>query len=402
MTVLQDTLPGSYDGIPFLMMMDNVVGGRKTVVHQYPNSDAQKVEDLGLRPRVYSETIIIQSDANGENYLSRRDGFLRVLESGGGKVLVHPLFGRISRMALLSFSLEQDFKRLGEARFNVTWTVDGIEGVPTTAGDSLTLIVNSAEAALSAVQNDMGGTFEVSNIFPVNFTAAVEKVNDAITAFEDNASFLTVEADNINAFSFQVGELSQNVVGLVSQPTQLAESITSLFNTTNGLYASVDATFEVIQKFFSFGSADQDTPLQLNTAGRIERAQNQNLLNYTIRAQALILNYSNAAQIDYATVDDVDRVASILEEQYQDVFANSIFTTETISTLTTLRTDVQAFFDAQKLSLSHVVTVVTNILPMRAIGFQYYGDDKKGEQLVALNGNINVSFINGSVDVLSS
>lgn len=402
MTTLQDTLPGSYDGVPYLTMASSVAGGRKTVVHQYPNSDKQKVEDLGLMPRVYSETVIIQADRNGENYLSRRDNFLRVLESGGAKTLVHPLFGRASNISVLTYTLLQEFKSLGEARFSVTWTKDGLQGEPIPAGDSITLVENAAEEASTAVNSDTGDTFEVSSFFPANFTDAVDKVNEIVEAFQGNASFLTVEADKVDAFSFELGELSQNVVSLVSQPTALADSISSLFGTVNGLYASVDATFEVMQKFFSFGSSDEDTPIVLNTAGRIERAQNQNLLNYLMRAQALIFNYSNASNLTFATVDDVDRVAEILENQYIDVIANSLLSSETLDTIITLRSQVQSFFDEQKLNLSRVVSVVTNKLPMRVIGFNYYGDDDLGEALVALNSNLNIGFIEGNVDILSS
>ena len=61
----------------------------------------------------------------------------------------------------------------------------------------------------------------------------------------------------------------------------------------------------------------------------------------------------------------------------------------------------QQFFNDQKLDAQQVITVSTQILPARIIAFQYYGDSTDGARIAILNDEINVSFLEGDIQIFT-
>ena len=401
MAIFSETLPASYAGISFLMDRSRVEGGRKDVLKEFPNSNLQTVEDLGLRPRTFTVEAIINQDRNGENYIQRRDNFLRALEKGGSDVLIHPLYGRIENIVVRTFTLNEDFTSLGEAKFSITFALSDSTGTPIVSGDTLSVVDNSVVSATNQVNNNVIENFSISNAFPENFTNAINKVNDIVNAFERNTTFLQVTAEGIDNFSEQLVELRNNITSLINIPRNLVNSIQQLFDTVDGLYSDNNSTFEVIERFFNFGDEDIQTPIEQNTVGRIERARNQNLLNNLIKAEALLLNYRNASQINFTTIAQVNSFADILENQYQSVITNANFDNVTLDAITQTRIEVQQFFDEQQLSASQIVDTKTVVLPARVIAYQYYGSANLGFNVAALNNDLNVSFIQGDIQVFT-
>ena len=402
MSAIEELQPGSYAEIPFLTRNSAVSGGRKVVVHEFPNSDNQTVEDLGLKRRTYPVTAIITTDSNNQNYIQRRDSFIRVLEKGGADVLVHPYYGRLTGIYVGSYTVSENLNRVGEAVFNIQFLVDTSLGTPQPIGDTIANVNKGKEETQEAVRLDVGNNIEVSNEFPDNFTSLLDKANNIVNAFEENASFLSVSADKINEFSSQLNAFGTNITLLVNNPLALSTSVTNLFETVNGLYNSTQATFEVMQKFFTFGDEDFETPILENTAGRIERAKNQNLINSLMQTQALAFNYQNASNLTFSTVNEVDAIAGILENQYQKVNGFTDLETATLSELTALRTSVQDFLDEAKLNASQIISARTKQLPARVISYQYYEDSSLGQSLAELNKDINVSFIEGDIEIFTA
>lgn len=76
--------------------------------------------------------------------------------------------------------------------------------------------------------------------------------------------------------------------------------------------------------------------------------------------------------------------------------------TESILALDTIRTTTQDVFDDQKLSAKRVIEVRVNVTPARLLSFQYYGDSSRGEEIAKLNKEINVSYMEGNIKVLTA
>ena len=74
---------------------------------------------------------------------------------------------------------------------------------------------------------------------------------------------------------------------------------------------------------------------------------------------------------------------------------------ESLNALDEIRIATQDLLNDQKLSAARVVTVNRNTRPVRLMSFDYYGDSGKAQELIDINDNINVSYFDGDIEVLT-
>lgn len=389
---------GSFKGIPLSISVSSVEGGRKHAVKQFPNRDTQSVEDLGLLPRKYSMDIII-SDKVNTGYFEYRNSLLAALESKGGGVLIHPLYGRVDDVVAVSYSISENFGSFGDTVVSVNFEVNQNTGIPQSSGNVVTQIVTANDLVQSSINDDIAENFSVTNSFTGNFTAAVEKTNEIIESANNATSFIGESAQTLNAFNAEIGELSANVNSLVSNPLQLASAVTGLFESVNGLYESANATLETFAGFFGFG--DGDVLIRQDTAGRIERKNNNNVLNGAVNASSLGYSYLAATLIDYKTTVDIDVVTAGLDDQYSTVQSGGA-SQSVKDAITDLRIKSLAALDEVRVNTPQVIDIETMPTTVRLLAFNYYGNDDNGETIAELNSIDDVSFIDGAVQVITA
>jgi prophage DNA circulation protein len=76
-------------------------------------------------------------------------------------------------------------------------------------------------------------------------------------------------------------------------------------------------------------------------------------------------------------------------------------TQEALNALDEIRVVAQDLLDTQKLSASRVVTVRRNTRPVRLLSFDYYGNSDEAQTLIDINSNINASYFEGDIEVLT-
>jgi prophage DNA circulation protein len=404
-------LNGFYKTIPIAMRSGSVAGGRKTVVKQFPSRDTQSVEDLGLQPRKYSLEIIVRDTVDAE-YFSYRDTLLAVLEQKGPGELIHPMFGRIENILAVSYNISENFNSFGDTIVSVNFEVDNSTGIPQGTDNVGPQIATANNAVQAAVNSDIAENYSVTDSLVGNFQAAVDKVEGVIDAARESTAFIGEAAQTLNEFSAELGQLSADINSLVSDPLALGDAITGLFESVNGLYASASATFDTFLGFFGFGSADVE--IKQDTVGRIERQTNNEILNGAVAASALGYAFLAATDIEFETVREIDELTAELDAQYELVLTGlaagadpaSQHTTgssqDVIDSITDMRVKVLAALDDIRIDTSQIISVHTNPTTARLLGFTYYGNDTEGQALVDLNGFTDVSFIEGTVEVLTA
>lgn len=72
-----------------------------------------------------------------------------------------------------------------------------------------------------------------------------------------------------------------------------------------------------------------------------------------------------------------------------------------LNTLQELRSNTQTFFDAEKLNVRQIIPIKTNITTARLLSYQYYGESSQGKDIATLNSILNVSNIEGDIDIFS-
>lgn len=388
---------GSFKGIPISINSGSIAGGRKIAVKQFPSRDTQSVEDLGLIPRKYSLEIVI-NDKPDQDYFGYRDSLLAALESKGPGELIHPLYGRIDNVVAVSYSISENFSAFGSTTVSVNFEIHNSTGIPVSSGNVVTQIATANDTVQSSVLSDIADNFEVNNIFAGNFASAVDKVDGIIAEANNATAFIGEAADTLNEFSALIGELSANVNSLISNPSELATAVVGLFESVNGLYSSASATFDTFTGFFGFGF--DDTVIRQDTAGRIEKQRNNDVLNGAVSASALGYAYLAATRTDFETTRQLDDLVAELDAQYLAVLENG--SAQTVKdNITDMRVQVLESLEQTRINTSQIITVYTNPTTARLLAFDYYGDDSLAETIADLNNISDVSFVQGDVEILT-
>ncbi len=400
-------IDGSFKGIPIRIDSGSVAGGRKTSKKEFPNRDTQTIEDLGLRPRIYNLQIVIAPrttvlggvTSTQQGYFEYRDALIAAIEDKGPGELIHPLYGRIENVVATDFTINEDFSDFGRTRLFVTFETSNDTGIPRQTLTALSQLTTALAAVNTAVNADISENYEVLTKFKNNFGDAADKINEIINEAVAATSFLGAAADKINEFNSFIGELSADVNSLVIAPSSLATSINNLFSNIDGLFGTVENTAKAFAGLFGFGNNDEDN-VQPTTAGRIQRKQNRAVLNGAINASTLGYAYVNTAQIQFGNVREIEEAADALEVQFQRVMTSGS-STEVISAVTDMRVIVQQFFDEQKTTAKQIIEVNTYTIPARVLSFQYYAESESADDIIALNGITDVSFVDGTVEILT-
>ncbi len=403
----QRILPGKFKEIPIRIVSANVVGGRKTVKHEFPNRDTQTVEDLGLKPRAFKLEILVsdigKTVVNGvpqQEYFDYRNRLLAGIEDKSPGVLIHPLFGRIENVVATTFSLSETFSNFGLSVLSVSFEVTDDTGIPVLSTTAISQIAVAQSAVDLAVVNDITDNYAVFTRFKNNFGDAADKINQVIDSAVEATSFVGASADKINEFNSFIGSFSANVNSLVTNPANLSLSISNLFSNINGLFGTVESTAEAFKNLFGFGDNDEEN-IDPSTAGRIQRRRNRAILNGSVNAEALSYAYLAVSQVTFETVAEIDEAAAELEVQYQAVVTSEI-TQSVKDALTEARVIVQKFFDDTRLTAKQVIAIFTTPTTARLLTYQYYGDTELATEIIALNSITDVSFVSGDLDILTT
>ena len=313
MAILENLQPASYKGASFLVESASLAGGRKTAKHEFPNSNIQNIEDLGLKPREYRIPAII----NEPDYFNKKDALLRALESGGGGVLIHPFFGRIENMIATDYNLVEDMSKLGDLVIQIDFKPSNSTGVPIQSENTISIVENSGSNLFDSITSDIENIFNVTNTFTGNYNDAQRKLNDFVFAVTNNTKTLSTITSKANELNSVINNFQSSINVNINNPKKISEGFSDIFSLIPELYETPESQFSVLSLFFDFG--DNDVPINQTTAGRIERKNNRDLINQSVKSYALSAAYTAASKIDFKTVSEIESVESSLEKAFQSI-----------------------------------------------------------------------------------
>lgn len=401
----EDLHPASYRGAFFFVSGSATSGGRKDALKDFVSSDRRLVEDLGLNPRGFtlSGTLAARLNPAGNiitTYQDVRDTFLAALELGGPGILIHPFYGEIKNVVARNFTINESTSSLGDASIQITFAISDADGLPAPEENVLATIISDNGAVTEAAGADIDERFSVTEALTGNFGDSVNKVDELIEGITAATDPIAIGADKLDAFSAELSAFSTNVASLVAAPSDLSDSITNVFSTVNGLFETAGGTLEAFKGLFDYG--DLDINFNLDTATRVERQRNRDILNANTGALALSYAYLAAASVDFATVADIDAASQDLEDQFQKVDVAGTLDTTVAEPLRLQRIHILAFFEAQRVTKPQIITVRTAPTSTRLLAYQYYGSSAQGVTLALLNGFEQSALIEGDVHILSA
>lgn len=390
----EELYPASFRGATFLIENHTAKAGRKVVTHEFPNSDKRDVEDLGL----LNNTFTIQGLITGDDYILKRNALIKALSTGGLGILTHPFLG-VRTVTPLPYSLHEKTNNLGVAVFNMTFNESQPNTSPFPQLNNISEIIDSIADLSDKLSQQTATDFFVSLKSRVNFESGLEKVNANAALFTESTRQYSNDPEFINEFSKTLSIYKENNAILVNNPTQLGQSNQNLFNQANDLAVNVTDGYNLMAEFFDYG--DDDDPINLTTIERIERERNNKVFNAQIQGTALILAYQNSVLDEYDTTIDIQNRVNALEVQYIKIAQNPFMDSDSLTTLTDLRSKVITFFRNLEISAYKLSIISTNTIPISVLTFQYYGNLDLTQTLVDLNNIKNVSYVKGQIDILT-
>lgn len=391
MALFDELLPASFKGAEFLIQSASTQSGRKTVTHEFPNSDRRFVEDLGL----LNKTFTIRGIITTPNYTQKKDALVSALESAGLGQLNHPTFG-VQNVVSKPYTLTEDLTALGEAVFDMTFEIAQQPILPTQITGGLPTISQQATETIAESETIMTDNFRVST--SNNFTASLDQFTGLVVQFNAITNEFITDPEFFDSFFTDLTDFQEDLVKNIQIPADLATSFNNLFTALEDSVDTAEEIKRVFEKLYSFG--DNIVTLSCNSVELDERAKNKNLVNFLTQANALIINYRNVPQIDFLTVDQIEEERKKLEDQFLKI-SDFEFINEFGQTLKDLRSDVREFFDNAALSAFKLSPFETNTIPSTVLVFNHYGDLENQDSIIGINSLRDVSFVEGTVNLLT-
>lgn len=397
MSILDQLQEASYKGAKFLIGATRTDGGRKTAVHEFPNSDNREIEDLGLNRKSFSITGFI----GNKNYFEDINRLLSKLDSEGPGILVHPWRGQI-QVQLLNYTLNENPTELGKATFLMEFKALTEAVEPARSGDNLQLSQDSSEIILEQITSNISERFNVGRFFALNFTAAEGNILQSLAAFEENISVNIADLTKINDFTTFINLFREDVRQLILNPVALGLRYFDLFTLNSTFAATPERQLQVSDKLFQFGDGANQIPI--TTVQRRERALNQDLIIVAMKTNALRDAYIQSQIVEYVSDVQLDQREDDLEEKFQELSTLAeenpgLLPDETFSELQELRNLTREFFDDQRVQVFRIVDFNTVPTSATITSYRLYGTTDNAEGLVELNDTNDPTFLGGDIKV---
>ena len=406
-SVLESLIPAEYKGVSFLVNGASIIGGLKSVKHEYPNSANQVIETLGPMVRTFRLEAVITGD--GKTYYQKRNELIRVLESEGSGNLKHPLYGSVSNVIATTFNLSESFNNLGRANFSITFELDYGIGTPQQSiTDLVPVVKKGSETVTKAGASDFLARYSLFGVSALDVKDAIQKGRDCVDQIQEQADRFSRVTDQINYFTGELSAMSGDIVRLVQTPVDFFDSVNGLISAIPNLFTSVEASFEVLFGLFDFGDDDIDLPD--TTYSYQARTNNRTQVNTMMQVLALSNAYYTATQIAIKTVPQSETLELKLETQFQKIYDSPNVSTETKLALQELRNSSQDNFDLQrspkgsnlsKAPLAQTTKIYSFETSSRLLAFTYYGSALEGEDISLLNRHKDSSFIQGTLEIFT-
>lgn len=424
----------SFKGVVFRVRSEDLPsGGRKTALHDFPNSDQRFIEDMGEIPPRFT----ISAFVHGLDWIERAQALESALRSPGPGRLVMPTFGAFTVWSL-PYSKSASQTSVGEIEFKLEFAtsraVAGIlESTPT--GE---IVFASGDRARQSIGDAFAKLFS-SPPGSVGFSSALSDISSAVNSAFSSVSTL-MAADSLTDLSFAIRDLLGNAGSLLDQPAQLALEFFGIEDDAPGIWQIIsegldrlDAVSQLLSFAQQFGNnlaliqSDIDSGATVSpvsnislwpatTQDRIDRNLTRTTMVDSNRLGALVAAYEQAANADYSTTDQVQEVRTQLEDQFSSMMqvdaqdVNSVMADPAVrQAMGRVRIDALDVLD-QKAQSAWLISQISRVAGISASNLAYllYAEsmmtsadlDERAIQVRGLNRDKPAIAMNGELNVM--
>ena len=365
--------PASFRGVPFVVQVAERRGGRRVVVHEYPQRDAPWPEDLGNAPRVFRlEALVV-----GDDLFAQRDRLLDALEQEGPGTLVHPYHGSIE-CAVTDLVLRHSADEGRVARFLVEFTQSSDPVFPETFVDGPSVSGAASERTGAAAEASFNAGVVVAGV-PEWVGAGAR--NSAIEVLQrlQRMDYSGGALGEAAALVEEVDETADAVVDLLLD-NAFAAQLRHLLERMGEVYGSKKSLLEAYLSVEDYRCSRSGFLSELG----LQADANALAVELLTRAECLALATSAAAGASWTSSDEALQAREDVADRIEAL--SELVDDATFSGLQDLRTALQRSVPPDGENLPHLETVT---LPATTssllLAYRYYGDVAREPELVERN-----------------
>jgi prophage DNA circulation protein len=382
----------SFRGVPFMVESHEAEFGRRSVTHEYPNSEISPfVEDMGAA----SDIFLVEAFVIGEDYTQDRDALMEALAEPGEGELVHPYLGKLSVSVTDRVRMHESTAEGGLARFAITFTRTGVPEQPGDDEATEDLVLQQCDRAELAAEAEFA---EVFNVAGPGFVpqAASDLVGQALDRIQALTSILPAQVSALGDLLPALQGARASIASLLNAPATLAGTITGLVGNlvelpSGGAGNTGVTSLKLARELYGFGADLLAVPL--TTPSRQRQAANQGALAGLVQRAATIAGARASAGMTFASFSDAVKVRDDLADQI-DQLAESATQDQSHFALVDLRAAVVRDITARGANLARTVSLQTpQSLPALVLAYNLYEDASREDELAARNNNRHPGFM---------
>ena len=382
-----------------LVTSESASRGKKTVIHEYPNSDKRFVEELGKLPPSFNLVAVV----HGIFAIEERYNLESALEETGLGTLVHPVYGSIEVM-VLDFSVNSSQSRTGEFIFNISFAISEEAVTPTPMGINKEFVSASAEDARESVDDAMAEAM----IPPRDENALVAMADNLGSVFDAVQSNVMKAVKTVDAktakFNMVVNSARNDVYGIVQSGQQIKQAMISVYDTALAVTNDPSVLSAAWRELTQLNLSDNGSTSNIGHTDTViarESTISVNVEDEHTRLTGLI-NYAEAlAYGSYKTVDDLNIAKSDFDDLFDSFFRGgdsetrdldipTIIDNPTVrSTMIALRVASSKDFAEKVQNTWNVDNLNLGVTSTSLATYQCYGNLDNIDTINGLNANIN-------------
>ncbi len=374
--------PASFRGVPFEIDTLSGEGGRRLVVHEYPDRDTPFVEDRGRAARRFTQ----QAFVIGANYPAAKRRLIEALEAYGPGLLVHPVDGQ-RQVAVEKYATSETTAEGGCCVFSITFIEAGDQLYPAAQADTSARVARSVD--------DMGGigVRDFSRVFDLRgpdfiTQGALGRLRPVLDILSRGGSFLP-NSPGRGQQAIGGAEYARSLrlfPGLVESgggADAIGSGLLALFTGLRGIGG--DQRRQYYAPLQGYGLADP-VSARPNTASRRQAAANDSGFTGLVRLLALGESVLAGRDSNWQTYDEAitwrDDTSLRLDDEMTRAASPSQFTA-----LVGLRSDMRADTDQRALDLPRLRRIAPlEVMPATVLAYRHFGSIEGSDQIAPRNG----------------
>lgn len=365
----------------------NQSGGRRLAVHEFPQRDGAKVEDLGRRPHGFDLDCLVI----GANYDQARDALITALDASGPGSLVHPYRGTLT-VSVESWRLQETKEEGGAAFFNISFISEG-ETRPTQTADSGSGVEAAAADASAEGGAGVEERFSVGGLPGFVAEGAAGRLGALADGLQGAMGRLRSAREAISNVGLRISNMRSGALALVRQVPNMRAAVAGLIADIRLLADTPRAAYRELRNLIGF-STGEAAPGQ--TPARMAERRNAEALDRLVTLTAAAEAARAVAAMTFDSYDDAQAVREDLVGRidaaamaYADAGDDGAFQALRVLGLAVVR-DITA--RGGSLSRLYDYSLISTE-PVLVTAQRLYGDVRRAEEIVERNRVAHPGFV---------